>query len=120
MKYLASTLLVVLCLTGATPSSAVVPNCRPVALPMPGAPQGVIVPFKVFVGEVGNSVAPIPVLVFSGDVVLIEGDQALADQQTCLYYQQGIINPATWSDVLHIDNNNPAVPSQAISSSRKG
>jgi hypothetical protein len=95
----------VLLLVGiASPANAQLP-CRPPTLPMPGTPVPAGPAFHVFVDETGHQAVPIPFLVYLGDVVLVEGDQALADQQSCLYYNQGQIDPRTWSDVLHIDNN---------------
>ena len=112
MKGCVFVLLLLLGLAAATPASAQY-ACRPPTLPLPGAPADpVITAFQVFVDEIGHQVAPIPFLVFLGDVVLVDGDQALADKQSCDYYTLGHIDPSTWSDVLHIDNN-ALVPGQA-------
>lgn len=113
MKGLVTILLLLLGIASVAPASAQ-PPCRPPALPIPGAPvdPAFTPPFQVFVDELGRQSQPIPFLVFLGDVVLVDGDQALANQQSCLYYNQSLINPSTWSDVLHIDNS-PVVPGQA-------
>ena len=104
MKRLATLVLLWGCIAPVAPASAQ-PPCRPVTIPLPGTPiQVPSPPFQVFVNETTSPVAPIPVQVFLGDVVLVDGDQALADQQSCLYYNQGQIDPHTWSDVMHIGN----------------
>jgi hypothetical protein len=112
MKRLATSLFLLLVIGLVAPASAQ-PPCRPATIPLPGTPLQVPTPpFQVFVDEIGQQRAPIPFPVFPGDVVLVDGDQGLADLQSCLYYNQGVIDPHTWSDVLHIDNN-AVVPSEA-------
>lgn len=112
MKCCVSILLLLFGIAAAMPASAQSP-CRPASLPLPGAPLSPVpAPYQAFVDEIGHQIAPLPFPVFIGDVVLVDGDQALADKQSCDYYTLGQIDPGTWSDILHFDNN-ALVPGQA-------